>query len=170
MTIAFRRMTADDLRLMHEWLQREHVRKWWSKRETYEDVVEHYLPAIEGSKPTDLYVILVNDRPAGFIQTYDVSDHPEYRELVDVEDGVAGVDLFLAEEVATGRGLGSKVLVDFVRDVVFSVPATHACIADPDAENRASIRAFEKAGFRAVRELVDPGDDNRVHTLLRIDR
>jgi len=170
MTIAFRRMTADDLRLMHEWLQREHVRKWWSKRETYEDVVEHYLPAIEGSKPTDLYVILVNDRPAGFIQTYDVSDHPEYRELVDVEDGVAGVDLFLAEEVATGRGLGSKVLVDFVRDVVFSVPATHACIADPDAENRASIRAFEKAGFRAVRELVDPGDDNRVHTLLRSDR
>ena len=170
MTIAFRRMTADDLRLMHEWLQREHVRKWWSKRETYEDVIEHYLPAIEGSKPTDLYVILVNDRPAGFIQTYDVSDHPEYRELVDVEDGVAGVDLFLAEEVATGRGLGSKVLVDFVRDVVFSVPATHACIADPDAENRASIRAFEKAGFRAVRELVDPGDDNRVHTLLRIDR
>ena len=46
-------MTAGDLRLLHEWLQREHVRTWWSKHETYEDVVEHYLPAIEGaSRPT----------------------------------------------------------------------------------------------------------------------
>src|SRR5439155_12365582 len=120
MTIAFRRMNADDLGLLYEWLQRDHVRRWWSKRETYEEVVEHYLPAIEGRKPTDLYLILVDERPVGFIQTYHISDHPEYRELVDVEEGVAGVDLFLAEEALTGRGLGSRVLAEFVGEVVFA--------------------------------------------------
>jgi RimJ/RimL family protein N-acetyltransferase len=169
-TVGFRPLTASDLPLVHEWLQREHVRRWWSERETYEEVVEHYLPAIEGSEATDLYLILSEDQPAGFIQTYRVSDHPEYRDLVAVEDGVAGVDLFLGDPELTGRGFGSEALTRFVRDVVFADPEIHACIADPDAENHASLRAFEKAGFHVVRQFVDPNDRNRLHTLLRIDR
>ena len=47
--------------------------------------------------------------------------------------------------------------------------STHACIADPDAQNIASLRAFEKAGFRRIREFVDP-NDRRTHTLVRFDR
>jgi RimJ/RimL family protein N-acetyltransferase len=35
--------------------------------------------------------------------------------------------------------------------------------------NTASLRAFEKAGFRAVREFVDP-EDNELHTLVRRER
>jgi RimJ/RimL family protein N-acetyltransferase len=170
MTIGFRRMTAADLRALHEWLQRKHVRRWWSKHETYEDVVQHYLPAIEGREPTDLYLIVLDGEPAGFIQTYRTADYPEYRDLVMVEEGVSGVDLFLADERLTGRGLGSEVLRQFVRDVVFADPATHACIADPDTDNLASIRAFQKAGFAPVRQFVDPSDGDRLHTLMRIDR
>ena len=169
MTIGFRPMTVEDLPVMHEWLQREHVRRWWTKYETLDDVTEHYLPALQGRDATDLYFIVVDGAPAGFIQTYQVSNHREYQQLVEVDEGVAGVDLFLADEEQLGRGLGTRVLEDFVRQVVFAVPTTRACIADPDAENRSSLRAFEKAGFSAVRELVDPGD-GRVHVLLRVDR
>ena len=133
-------------------------------------MVRRYLPAIQGREPTDLYLILVDDRPAGFIQTYLVSDHPDYQALVDVEEGVAGVDLFVADPEQTGKGLGSTVIAQFVRDVVFVASQIHACVADPDAENHASIRAFEKAGFTRVRDFVDPSDDNRVHTLIRIER
>ena len=170
MKIGFRPLTASDLPLLHEWLQREHVQLWWTDRETYEEVVQHYLPEIEGIKPTDPYVILLDDRPSGFIQTYRVSDYPEYRELVAVEEGVAGVDLLIGEPELTGRGFGSGALQSFVRDVVFSDPAIHACIADPDAENLASLRAFEKAGFRVVRRFVDPTDHDRLHALLRLER
>jgi len=170
MRIGFRSLESADLRLLHTWLQREHVRRWWTKHETYEDVVQHYLPAIEGRQPTELYVIRFDGRPAGFIQTYLVSDYPEYRELVGVEDGVVGVDLFLADEKLTGHGLGSATLREFLRDIVFSEPGTHFCNADPDTENLVSIRAFEKAGFRAVRQFLDPSDGNRLHTLVRVDR
>jgi RimJ/RimL family protein N-acetyltransferase len=170
MTIGFRRLTGEDLRVLHEWLQREHVKRWWSKHETYDDVVAHYLPALEGREPTDLYVILLDGEAAGFIQTYLVRDYPDYQRLVEVEDGVAGVDLFLADERATGRGIGSEALHRFVQDVVFSgAVATHACVADPDAENVGSLRAFEKAGFAAVRTFVDPAD-GRLHTLVRAER
>jgi RimJ/RimL family protein N-acetyltransferase len=168
--IGFRPLTAGDLRLLYEWLQREHVQRWWTDRETYEEVVQHYLPAIGGSSPTDLYLILLDDQPAGFIQTYRVSDYPEYRDLVGVEDGVAGVDLFVAEPEQTGRGLGSEALSRFVANIVFSDPEIHACVADPDAENVASLRAFEKAGFRVVRQFVDPNDHDRLHALVRLDR
>ena len=170
MTVGFRRLTEPDLPLLHEWLLRDHVQFWWRERESYDAVVGRYLPAIEGSDPTDLYLILADDRPAGFIQTYLVSDHTDYQQLVDVEDGVAGVDLFLADPQLTGQGLGSRAIAQFVRDVVFAAPETHACIADPDAENQASLRAFEKAGFVRVRDFVDPSDDDRLHALLRVER
>jgi aminoglycoside 6'-N-acetyltransferase len=170
MTVAFRPVVASDLPLLHEWFQREHVQRWWNDRETYDEVVQRYLPAIEGNEPTELYLIVSENRPVGFIQTYRVSDHPTYRDLVEVEDGVAGVDLLVGEPELTGRGLGSEALVRFVRDVIFSRPDIHACVADPDAENLASLRAFEKAGFHIVRQLVDAGDRDRLHTLVRIDR
>jgi aminoglycoside 6'-N-acetyltransferase len=168
--IEFRPLQASDLPLLCEWLQREHVRRWWTDRETYEEVVQHYLPAIEGAEPTDLFLILSEDRPIGFIQSYRVSDHPEYRDLVAVEDGVAGVDLLIGEPELIGRGLGTEALERFVRDIAFADQEIHACIADPDTENRSSLRAFEKAGFHVVRQFVDPNDRNRLHTLLRIDR
>jgi len=168
--IGFRPLTADELPLLYEWLQREHIQRWWTDRETYDEVVQHYLPAIEGSEPTDLYLILSDGLPVGFIQTYRVSDYPEYRDLVAVEEGVAGVDLFVAEPELTGRGFGSEALRRFVADIVFSDPEIHACVADPDAENIASLRAFEKAGFRVARQFGDPNDHDKLHALLRLDR
>jgi RimJ/RimL family protein N-acetyltransferase len=167
--LSFRPMTRDDLALMHDWLQRPHVRTWWSGRDTFDEVVAHYLPAIEGRKPTDLYLIMLGKRAVGFIQTYLLDNDPEFASRVDVGDNVAGVDLFLAEEELTGRGLGSEALRAFVGEVVFARPETTACIADPDVRNSASIRAFEKAGFRRVRDFFDPSD-GETHALVRRDR
>ena len=160
-------MTRADLPLLHEWLQRPHVQRWWSERETYDEVVAHYGPALDGDDPTDHYITLLDENPIGLVETYLVSDHPEYAAIVDVGEGVAGVDLFIAEEALVGRGLGSSLLRQFVDEIVFARPGTVACIAGPESENVASIRAFEKAGFRAVREFMEEG---RRHTLVRRDR
>jgi RimJ/RimL family protein N-acetyltransferase len=159
-------MHADDLRLLHEWIQRPHVRRWWSKDETYEQVVEHYLPAIEGAEPTDLYVVLLDGRSIGFMQTYLVADYPEYAALVGAGEGAAGVDLFIGEAELTGKGIGSEMLRRFVSEIVFAKPWVRSCIADPEAENVASVRAFEKAGFQVVKEFVDPGD-GKTHAFVR---
>ena len=165
----FRPMAADDLRLLHEWQQRPHVKRWWSDRETYQEVVEHYLPAIEGKDPTDHYIAFLGEQPIGFFQTYLVSDYPDYAALVGVGEGIAGVDLLIGEEALTGHGLGSGLLRLLVEEVVFASSATTGCVADPDVRNVASIRAFEKAGFRVVKEFVDPEDGER-HALVRRDR
>jgi RimJ/RimL family protein N-acetyltransferase len=168
-SVGFRLLEKQDLPLLHEWLQRPHVQRWWSEPGAYDATVKHYGPAIEGTDPTDLYLILVDEQPVGFIQTYLVADYPEWAAVTGCGEGVAGVDLLIGELALTGRGLGTEALGRFVADVVFARAGTVACIADPDAENAPSLRAFGRAGFRPVREFVDP-EDQRTHVLVWRDR
>jgi RimJ/RimL family protein N-acetyltransferase len=112
-------------------------------------------------------VIVVDGRDAGMIETYPVSDYPEYDALVDAGTDVAGVDLLIGEADLTRRGIGTETLRRFVDDVVFARHETVACIAGVDVENEASLRAFAKAGFGPVRDYEEEG---RPHRLVRRDR
>ena len=163
-------MVAGDLRLLHEWLERPHVDRWWGEQRTLDQVIEHYLPAIEGRDPTDHYLFLLDGRPVGMVQTYLVSDYPEHAALMGISDTTsAGVDILIGEAELTGKGLGTDVLERFVSEVVFARPETTSCIADPDVRNIASVRAFEKAGFRVVRTFLDP-KDGQTRAIVRRDR
>ena len=166
--IAFRPLGGDDLPLLHDWLQRPHVRRWWyDASDTLAGTRAQYLPAIEGSDPTNLYFILVDEQAVGMIETYLIADHPEYAALTGTGEGVAGVDVLIGEEELTGRGLGTEVIRRFVHEIVFDRPEVHACIATVEAANAASLRAFEKAGFGHIGDLVEDGRPSR---LLRLDR
>jgi aminoglycoside 6'-N-acetyltransferase len=168
--LRFRPMAANDLPLLYEWLQRPHVKRWYTGHGTYEEVVAHYMSAIDGRDPTEHFIVLLDGRPIGMVQTYVVADFPEYARTVGVPDSdTAGVDILIGVEELTGRGIGARILQSFVGEVVFGRPGATSCVADLDAANVASMRAFEKAGFRAVREVVDP-DSGRLHTLVRIER
>jgi aminoglycoside 6'-N-acetyltransferase len=167
MAIRFRPLTREDLPLVHEWHQRSHVQRWWVERKTFEETAEHYLPTIEGTEPTDHYIALLDGEPFGLIQTYLVSDYPDYAALIGEGEGTAGVDLYIADEALTGRGLGTEMLRGFVDEIVFARPATTACVAGPELRNTASVRAFEKAGFRVVREFLE---DGQLHALVRRER
>jgi RimJ/RimL family protein N-acetyltransferase len=157
LALSFRVVEVGDLRLVHEWLQREHVRRWWRQRESYEQVLDSYLPAIEGRDPTDLYLVLLNGREIGFIETYLLVDYPGYAALIGAGEGTAGVDLFIADSALTGRGIGSETLRRFVSQIVFARETTRRCVAGPEVANVASVRALENAGFRMVREFVEEG-------------
>jgi aminoglycoside 6'-N-acetyltransferase len=166
-SIRFTPLTHDDLVQLHVWLQRPHVAQWWRDLDTYEKVVADHLPALEGREATDHYLIVVDGRPVGMIQAYLVADHPEWEAIVEVGPGVAGVDLFIGEEDEIGRGLGPEVLRAFVADVVFSKEDIHACVAGVESANARSLRAFEKARFRPVRDYEEEG---RPHRLMRLER
>jgi aminoglycoside 6'-N-acetyltransferase len=162
--IAFEPLRRDDLPLLREWIERDHVRPWWREPD---DSLAHYEDAFAGRDPTDNYLIVLDGRPVGMIQTYIVSDHPDWEAIVEVGPGVAGVDLMIGEAELTGRGLGPRILEQFAQEVVFARPETQALVAAVDEDNRASWRAFEKAGFRYVRDVEEEG---RPHRLMRLDR
>ena len=163
--IEFRPLTDADLPLAADWLAREHVRLWW--RDSVEQSLAEYRAALEGRDPTDHYLIVIGGRPVGMIQTYLIADYPDWQEIVRVGEGVAGVDLLIGEPDLVGGGLGPQVLASFARDVVFANPATTAVVATPEEANRRSWRAFERAGFRHVRNVEE---DGLPHRLMRLDR
>jgi aminoglycoside 6'-N-acetyltransferase len=163
--IEFHPLRKEDLPLLRNWLEREHVRRWW--RDSLDESIADYERALDGLDPSDHYLIVIDGRPVGMIETYLVSDHPDWEAIVQVGEEVAGVDFLIGEEELTGRGLGPRVLEAFTTDIVFPTPAVRACVAAVDEENRRSWRAFEKAGFRYVRDVEE---DGRPHRLMRLDR
>jgi aminoglycoside 6'-N-acetyltransferase len=165
--IRFEPLTRYDLPLLLAWLQKPHVAEWWRDLQTMEQVEADHLPSIDGQEPSYHYVIVVDGSPVGMIQWYLVSDFPEWEAILDVGDGVAGVDLLIGEEDATGRGLGPEVLRTFISEVVFASEATHAVVAGIEPANARSLRAFEKAGFRFV---FDYEEEGRPHRLMRLER
>jgi aminoglycoside 6'-N-acetyltransferase len=163
--IEFQPLRKDDLPLLRDWLERPHVREWW--RDSLDESIAEYEQAMAGLDPSDHYLIVSEGRPIGMIETYLVSDHPDWEAIVQVGEGVAGVDLLIGEEELTGHGLGPRILDAFVNRVVFANPAIQSAVAAVDEGNRRSWRAFEKAGFRHVRDLEEKG---RPHRLMRLDR
>jgi aminoglycoside 6'-N-acetyltransferase len=160
--IAFEPFRQEHLPLLRDWLSREHVRCWWG-----DESLAHAEDALAGQDPSVYYLIVVDGSAVGMIQTYLVSDHPEWEEVVGPGEGLAGVDLLIGKEDATGRGLGPQVLEQFTREVVFARPGTQACVATIEEANRRSWRAFEKAGFRHVRDVEE---DGLPHRLMRLER
>jgi aminoglycoside 6'-N-acetyltransferase len=134
--IEFRALAETDLPLLRSWLEREHVRLWWREPIEYELAQE-----LQGR-----YVIVVDGREVGLIQTYD-----------------GEVDLLIGEEDCVGRGLGPQILSRFVAEIV----ETDCAFALVEEGNRRSWRAFEKAGFRHVGDVEENG---LPHRLMRLDR
>lgn len=157
--LGFRPMTLDDLPQLHRWLNVRHVREWWSDAPTtLEGVTAKYGPRIRGEEPTDCYIILHDGQPIGYIQTYRVTDYPEYAAAVQGEEGAAGLDLFIGEAAFLHEGLGAPLLRRFLAEVVFAAGA-RSCVVGPEPANQAAIRAYEKAGFRYLRTVTIPGEE-----------
>jgi aminoglycoside 6'-N-acetyltransferase len=162
--IAFEPLRADDLPLLEEWLGREHVRRWW--RDGGQSL-GHAEDALAGRDRTRYFLIVLDDRPVGMIETYLLRDEPEWAGLIGEGPDGAGVDLFIGEEDAVGRGVGPQVLEQFAREIVFANPETTALVATVEEANRRSWRAFEKAGFEHVRDVEE---DGLPHRLMRLER
>jgi aminoglycoside 6'-N-acetyltransferase len=163
--VAFPPLREEDVILVARWLKEDHVARWW--REPVEEAIEKRYAGIEGRRLTRQFLIELDGRPAGMIQTYLVRDHPEWQELVKVGDDVAGVDLMIGEPDLVGHGFGPRVLSAFVEEVVFADRFTNAVVATVEEPNRRSWRAFEKAGFVHVRDVQE---DGLPHRLMRLDR
>ena len=146
--IAFRSLGIDDMQSMFLWLLRPHVTKWYAAAPgSFAEVVAKYGPRTQRDSPVHAYIIVVDGRDVGYIQSYPVDHFGDYSQKLGVEPGVVGLDLFIGEEMFLGWGLGARAIRHFVDQHVFGPSPAPACIGGPQDGNRAAIRAFERAGF-----------------------
>lgn len=152
---------------------RPHVRRWFNDvaTEAYpDDPLAERRSAIRGEDPTDHFVIQLDGRPIGDIQSYRIDSDPEYAAMVALDRPAIGIDLFIGEPELIGRGHGPALIRAFLRDIAFPAYGVELCVIGPARSNVAAIRAYEKAGFRFLKTYLEPDAKEPEHYLMELTR
>jgi RimJ/RimL family protein N-acetyltransferase len=168
-SISFRPLERSDFPLLQEWLTAPHVAVWWNERADLASVEAKYSPRVDGAEPTHVFVIEQEGSPIGWIQWYLWADYPEHAGQLGAALSSAGIDLAIGEVKMTGLGLGPVAIRQATKQLVFVNPAVCAVVTDPEESNLRSLRAFKKAGFRAVKTVQLAGENSK-RRVLRLDR
>jgi aminoglycoside 6'-N-acetyltransferase len=163
---ALRPMTEGDFRDVTRWVNSPHVARWWDEHRSPEQVAAYYGPGLRGEDAVRYWIWEVNGRSVGFSQDYRIADHPDYALLSGHPDAI-GYDYVIGEPAFVDRGLGTRLLWVFLRDIV--VPAYHPVsevFAAPDHRNTRSLRVLEKLGARQGVWFDEPQSDGGVDTVV----
>jgi 8-oxo-dGTP pyrophosphatase MutT (NUDIX family) len=156
--LSFRPLAEADVPALVEWQRAPHAARWFPDRLDLDAALRKYRPRIAGQSPVRVHVAVVAGQDAGFLQHYRVGDYPTYAAATGLPDAV-GIDYAIGVAELTGRGLGPQLIWAYLRDVVRPAhPAARHAVASPDAANRRSVRALEKAGFAQAGEILVPGE------------
>lgn len=170
--VSFRRLRREHLPLLYEWITKEpRATRFWGygQGSTYGQFVQEFTDSIKGKDPTKPYVIYYEEAPIGYIQTYQWSDYSGCEKYEELRKA-AGMDVLIGANTYRNKGLGSRVLCKFLKEVIFADASVQFCVTDPDIRNTAAIRAYEKTGFHKTREVDEVLDESRPVMLMRIGR
>jgi aminoglycoside 6'-N-acetyltransferase len=161
-SLEFRPFAHEDLPLLAAWLETPHVARWWPREDTSRAALDaYYGPAIDGTDPTRLLLVLADAVPVGFCETYLHADHPDWDRAIGLPK-VAGIDYLIGAPDLCGKGLGTAVIHELCALVFILYPEISGIASVPQADNAASRRVLEKNGFRLLEvrpiESDDPGD------------
>jgi RimJ/RimL family protein N-acetyltransferase len=164
MKITFTQLTESHFSLLLKWLEAPHVKAWWAQdiQWTPDLIQEKYTDYVKGSKlengvakAISAHIIYVDNTPIGYIQIYNAYDFARTKPLTELPSSLAAFDIFIGEKNYLKHGIGSKAIVQFLTEHCDSY--THIFV-DPESTNLAAIRAYEKAGFKKIKEQPDTGE------------
>ena len=159
LTIRPMRDDTDDYRLLVRWRAEPHIHEWWDPDEpapTLDEVIAHYGPAVRGEEKTTSCIFELEDRPVGFVQFYRWLPYTQGDDPIDVraDPDTFGLDIHIGEPDLIERGLGTRV-VDLLCGYLEREHGASWIALITDVENHRAQRAYEKAGFRKVRRVLD---------------
>lgn len=161
----FKPLALEHIPLLHKWMQEPHVRQWWGEGKTwtldklndkYSSYTQGYKIENGSKKPISAFIIQLQERPIGYIQTYNAFDFPRKgfnieQAWPDLSKPLAALDFYIGEPDCIGLGIGSDALQTFLKQHIF--PNFDGCLVDPEKGNKAAIKAYAKAGFSTILEL-----------------
>lgn len=175
--LTFRRLTRADFPLLSRWLATPHVLRWWNHDPSLAAIEADFGAAIDGDDPADIYIALLDGRPAGLIQRYRFVDNPGYRDelapVVEVPDEGLSIDYFVGEPPLLRRGVGAAMIRALVASTWADYPAAPSIVVPVNAANPASWRVLERAGFTRIAEgLFEPDNpiDGHAHFVYQVLR
>jgi len=130
------------------------VRRWWNDDPSLAAIEADYGPCVDGSEPAEVFIAHCGGGPVGLIQRFRFGAYPQYIDdlahILPVPASASSIDYLVGPEQALGKGIGTSMIAAFVDRLWKDDPATPAIIVPVQADNRASWRALERAGFTRV--------------------
>nr|WP_255599293.1 GNAT family N-acetyltransferase [Hasllibacter sp. MH4015] len=127
--------------MLEGWKALPHVAQWWDKDVLFDqdDLDDPRLA---------LWVVSTDGAPFAYLQAYTVRGWDFDHHFHHLPEGSRGVDQFIGPPDHLGQGHGPGFLRAFT-EMLFreGVPMV---ATDPHPDNTRAIRAYEKAGFRAI--------------------
>jgi aminoglycoside 6'-N-acetyltransferase len=163
-----------DYELIVRWRAQPHVHEWWEPDNPAPDLEEiraFYGPRARAEDPTTPCIIELDDTPIGYLQFYRWLEWPEEAEALEVgADGTTfGIDVFIGEARSIGRGIGTRA-VSLICDHLERDRGATAVALTTESTNLRAQRAYEKAGFQKVHEVLDTDtrDGRRIPSWLMV--
>lgn len=160
----FKALTQQDLPTLLSWFKEPHVAKWWPTPEK-DEFFDFFLKRIR-SKDTFAFMVYLNDQPFGYIQYYLIDSALEkagsWLPTTIPDATTVGIDQFIGNKNMIGKGYGTLFIKDFINYLAAQKPELTTVIVDPEPENSAAIKSYEKVGFKQV----DTYTTKYGHTLL----
>lgn len=153
--ISFIPVAVEHFPLLRKWMALPHMREWWGEPEPE---LGYIRDMVEGRDTTRPFLIAVNGTPVGYIQYWFIGHHQNQEWLLDhpwlaqLPSDAIGVDLSIGETEWLSVGLGSSALALFVSKL--RAEGHETIVIDPDKKNARAIRAYTKAGFKPVPQLI----------------
>lgn len=72
--------------------------------------------------------------------------------MIDLPKSLAAIDFFIGNTVYIGKGLGVEILK------AFDYQGYKNILVDPDVNNIAAIKTYEKAGFKKIKECKESNE------------
>lgn len=151
MDISFKPLTQEDFPQLVLWLNKPHVQKYWDRLNwTIAKVKAKYEPRIN-NKDIRCYIMQLEKQNIGLIQIYDAYKFLRSRPLVGLPKKLGAIDLFIAQEGVLGKGVGAVALDLFIENYA----DFEYILVDPQKDNIAAIKTYQKCGFKEVVEQKD---------------
>lgn len=146
--------TGEDAATIAWWMSRPHVEPWWRQDWSVERWAQQIAEQSAGEHSLPC-VVSLDAEQLGYVELYRVR-HDRIAEYYDHDLHDWGVHVAIGDSARTGQGIGRRLLAAVAAAVLRADPRCPRVIAEPDATNLPSIRAFTAAGFRIVAELQLP--------------
>ena len=107
MKIIFKHLQRSHFPLLLKWLETPHVKAWWDPNLTWtpELIQEKYDSYVHGYKLENnihkniyAFIIKIDNKPIGYIQTYNAYDFHKNLYLNNLPKSLAAIDIFIGEK------------------------------------------------------------------------
>jgi aminoglycoside 6'-N-acetyltransferase len=136
--------------MLADWLKHPHARQWWG------DPAGNLHQAVEPEPSLGQALIQFDERPVGYLRWQRLSrSNLATIRMPNPTDGVVDIDVLIGEPSFRDRGVAAEAIGQLSRRLLAD-PTVDRLVMCMSIENRAAVRASEKAGFVRSVQYEDP--------------